>query len=705
MYFQNLYRRGPDRAFDERGWRHQDQARWEAAWHKLPVPARRVFLQEVKAAARPEVRTRPSVSAERFPPEQLKELTDAGLVEVQGGAKPKGAARVFVPNEALDFVSRLRCLQRNRLLTGGGLAALPKYVQFAYYQYPLMDVVQGVLRKAGVAESCSLSDFLHGYVSYYRWPEWAAASLNDPLAGRVLAAVEGTEAPVPRAELPQRIPGATAERVRSALQDLLGRLALVEDLDRDSLELVVGLLPAVRKALAEARKPRTRPPLEVCEAPSQLGPDGGPAVNDLRAFLLEIAAEPPRLRQDHSFYQKEVGRFLDGMEPLPEWLSSTLSWSPEKRLNQAGYLANKLQLVVNYVEDKEVRMHLSDKGRKWLAATLESQCAGLFGPLQSLDRDSNYYGAYYPGDAEFLGLDVTALPIQKGGPSAYWNVKPEQRRQLRDALFRSFAELPVGVFYRLESFLAHAAFDGHNPLLLGQPPEKVTVYLGGVAVPPLPEHREQAGRRCLETLVRERLIPFGGLRTAVDDQGRLCIARHPRLDQYFGQEAVPTEWVEEAAGAPRVIVQPDFSVVIIGLNPAPAAELAPFCERRKGHAGQGSLVLKITRDAVVKAITHGLEPAEVLARLERHATNELPANVRHEVREWCAWVRQVKAESLTVIRCPDRETADRVAGALGRQAERLNDRVVAIPVWRLSTADRNKLQKQGIIVQRKTGSD
>ena len=39
------------------------------------------------------------------------------------------------------------------------------------------------------------------------------------------------------------------------------------------------------------------------------------------------------------------------------------------------------------------------------------------------------------------------------------------------------------------------------------------------------------------------------------------------------------------AKVPRVVVQPDFSVILIGLNPAPVAELAPFCERVKGRAG------------------------------------------------------------------------------------------------------------------------
>ena len=108
---------------------------------------------------------------------------------------------------------------------------------------------------------------------------------------------------------------------------------------------------------------------------------------------------------------------------------------------------------------------------------------------------------------------------------------------------------------------------------------------------------------------------------------------------------------------------------------------------------------KITRATVVKAVSQGLKPAEIVARLQRHASNEVPANVQREVREWSQWVRQVISSTLTVLRCPDRDTADRVMGALKRQAERINDTLVAIDQKRLTAAERNKLRSHGIIIQ------
>src|SRR5262249_34243424 len=153
--------------------------------------------------------------------------------------------------------------------------------------------------------------------------------------------------------------------------------------------------------------------------------------------------------------------------------------------------------------------------------------------------------------------------------------------------------------------------------------------------------------------------------------------RERRLDAYFGREVAASEMAPAAGAAARVVVQPDFSVIVIGLNPTAAAELAPFCERATGGGSRGATILKITRESVVRAVAHGLESAKIVDRLRRHASNEVPANVLHEIRDWSNWVRRVTPATLTVLRCPDRDTADRVMGALKRQAERLNETLVA----------------------------
>jgi predicted KAP-like P-loop ATPase len=122
------------------------------------------------------------------------------------------------------------------------------------------------------------------------------------------------------------------------------------------------------------------------------------------------------------------------------------------------------------------------------------------------------------------------------------------------------------------------------------------------------------------------------------------------------------------------------------------------CERTNRGGGQGAIVLKITRESVVKAIKNGLNPPEIVARLKHHASNELPANVLRQVQEWSTWVRRVTISPLLALRCPDSDTADRVMAALKRQAERVNPTLVAIDLKKLTTVERNKLQEHGILV-------
>ena len=99
----------------------------------------------------------------------------------------------------------------------------------------------------------------------------------------------------------------------------------------------------------------------------------------------------------------------------------------------------------------------------------------------------------------------------------------------------------------------------------------------------------------LRDLIRKRLIPLGCVQAAIDADGNLCVARHRMFDLYFGREVAATELAGQAPRRLRVVVQPDFSIIIIGLNPAPAAELLPFCEREK-RGGHGALTLRLTRD-------------------------------------------------------------------------------------------------------------
>ena len=703
------------RVVDEKAYRRRPLADWDAKWHGLSTPARSSFLAEVKGPSKNQYdhASSYSVSASRIPAPVLDELTAAGFTAV---LEPKIGAttrRVIAPGAIYDFAARVRTIRRLHLLADGQPGELAKYVSHVFFPDLLSGNIVDVLRKAGIEDFQRLDLALERYVSNFRWPGWVARTLKDPLADRILEAIRAAEKPLPLAELPGRIPGSDPEQVRAVVDKLIARLVLFEDLHPETFEIMVGFLPDVNEGLIRAGRPRERPPLVVCDHPREVGPDESLIANDLRALLLEIASEPPRMRQDGSLFQKEVDRFRTAMEPLPAWLLELLRWSDEGRLNQALGWARTLELVKNVSEGAQPRLQLSSKGERWLSSGPDEQYAKMYRLLNAAPTRHGLpisyfrlfaagpspYGGGMSDDTGFLGETFTVIKLGREKYTSYWNAKPEDVQALRTSLDQGFAALEPGVFYRLESVASHLTFGQHNPVNLGLDPERVAVFHHSQPIPSLEEHREKAGRSLIEGFVKHRLIPLGGVRAAIDDAGKVCIARERRLDMYFGREVPREELSPAPAASAKVVVQPDFSVIVIGLNPSAAAELAPFCERASGRGGGGAVIFKITRDSVIKAVSHGLKPAEIADRLRRHASHEVPANVLREVQDWSNWVRRVTPSTMTVLRCPDRDTADRVLSALRKQAERVNDTLIAVDQNKLTSTERAKLLAHGIIVE------
>ncbi|MHB1556845.1 MAG: helicase-associated domain-containing protein [Isosphaeraceae bacterium] len=700
-------------------------ADWDARWHRLSPSARETFLDVMRGPSRTQSDHAPSsfVSASRIPPSILDELTKARFARVLEPHIGARVRRVIAPAELYDFAQRVRTLRCLSPLSKGPSASLLQFINRVFNGEKLVRILADVMTPTGIHDITRLDLTVERYIASYRWPEWVASKLKDPLANQALELVQESNRPIPLLELVQRVDRANLLAARAAVDRLIVRLALFEDLDPSTCEIVVGLLPAVRegKRQADSASRRGRPALSICEKPRELGPDDSPIVEDLRAVLLEITAEPPRVRQNGLLFQKEIRRFLSALLPMPAWLIRFLAWNDEERLGQAMAWARNLELVHETAEGTEVRIRLSPKGETWLASGLDRQYAQIYALATEPPRQYGYETGFrrlftagpagpwsgYVTDLTFLGEDFVARPDQaKTTHVSYWSIRPADMLELRKHLDRAMSTLKPDLFHRLESIAAHLAFGPDNPLNLGlgADPTQVAVFLAGHPIPPLPEKREASGRTLIESFIRRRLIPLGCVRTAVDDEGKICVARRPRLDAYFGREVPPSEMAPTADGAARVVVQPDFSVIVIGPNPAAAAELAPFCERSTGGAGHGAMILKLTRDSVVKAVGHGLKPDEVVARLRRHASVEVPANVLHEVKQWSTWVRRITPTTLTVLRCPDRETADRVMSALRKQAERLNDTMVALDAKKLTPADRSRLVAQGIVVEAPVGA-
>ena len=685
---------------NEKAWSRAKATAWDDRWHALSIPARRAFLDKTKGPARAIAYTKPSTLADNIMPETLAELVAAGFVEVEKAVGKKGA-KAIVPAALFDFAARIRAIYRFHLLGPDDREELTKYCRAVFYDKGEL-VIARVLANVKVQDSFRLEAGLERYVTSHRWPAWAVDAAKLPMAGRLVDTLLKAPGPVRLVDLAKTV-GKSPSEVTEAFDGLLDRLALFEDVDPTTFEIVVGLLPLVRKRVEEASKPRVRPPLAVVEKLEGHAPQMGLVTNDLRVFLLEIIAQAPRLRQDGGLFVKDEPRLLEALPAWPDWLVESLEMMPAERLLHAFDWAIEFKFVTKDAGEDRARLNLTTAGRAWLAADIEAQYAKIYDYLRaySTRRDHYYYHeGLTAGDALFLGTPaiVTAAKKQQSSySSSYYDLKPEDRQALRDAISKAMAALPMGQFVELGGLLDHLAFGPHNPLMLGKKdPESVTVSLGNTRIPQLEERIETAGRILLKVFITRRLLLFDAMQAAVDDQGQLCVARQPRMDGYFGRKYKADGHAAKAEA--KVVVQPDFSIVVIGLNPAPAVDLAPFCDRSQGQAGQGAMIFKITRESVVRAVSQGMKGAEILARLNKHASVPVPANVLSEVREWSEWTRLVNVRPITVVRCPDAETVARVVSALGRQAEKLGDTLVGLSSDKLSSVDRAKLQANGIII-------
>ncbi len=711
--------------FCERVWSRKSLAEWDARWLGLSIPARLAFLQEVKAPPKPFAGGSPGAGAPAtsFKPDVLKELTTAGFVRVQAASSAKKPDRVITNDVAASFRTRIRALFRIRLLDPSQEKALLSFINTACYPSRLVAFVSDVLHNAGLDLSLT-EEGAYSYLTSARWPEVALKATKDPIARQILEVIQKSAAPVPLDDLPKRIKKSDPTAVRLALDTLIEHLAVFEDLNPKTFAIELGLLPQVRKKIEAAATRTQRPPLVAVETPRDLGPDTGLFIDDLRAFLLEVASEPPRLRQDGEIFSKEHDRFLQAQMSLPPWLNDSLAIDSESRMDNAYSEASTLKLVKEHRDGKALQLQLTPRGQTWLSADTKDQYTQVFDEFGSLPRQNSgyypdfdpydgmsspYYGYYsyssILSDRVFLGSDFAVVP-PRAGKNGKKSTTPtvDDLKALREAIGKALMALPEGTYYRVDNVIEHLVSGDQNVLLLGHAQEDLRVFFGSQPIPPLDELREQVGRRILLSLVMTRLIPLGGFRAAVDSRGELLIARTSRLAAYFGLGPMPDLAGSGSGDGSRVVVQPDFSVVVIGLSTAALAELIPFCDRSSpGSAGPGASILKITRESVTRAVAQGLKPSQILDRLRKHASNEPPANVIRQVQDWANWVKTVYPARVTLLRCPDRDTADRVLGVLKKQVDRLNDTTLAVYAEKISPADRKKLRDNGVLLGTTTG--
>lgn len=450
-------------------------------------------------------------------------------------------------------------------------------------------------------------------------------------------------------ELPSSSPD--PELLSAALHAALRYALLFAALDPDTLDVLVGVWPAIAAYIALSATP---PPRKVVPAKTF---QTAFLMEDMTALLIACATEPLRLRaNDGQLFAKTVRELSNTLQPLPQWVEHAFQMEPETRLHTtAGYVR-----LFGFVEEKGVppsRMAISARGRHWLGLSVGERQRVLVDGV--LDRRQTV-AAFQ----DFQGAQIGAV-----APRVHVSTSVESPPDIDAAVMQPFRSLHGDGFFPIEEIVASSGT--LNPLLAIFRQDKNASFSlhSGYLNRPDAEKLQQLWSEVVRGFLRSRLLPLGSARLGQGKEG-LSIAIAPAGRYFLGQTR---DWEWSAPADSQVIVQPNFEVMFLGDAPGVEAEIGRFAERRGRQMG---VLFQITKRSIFAAAAAGMAEESVLEILERVCTREVPNNVRREIHGWFAQCRKVCFESAMLIRCPDRETALRIIGLAKGSAVALNDTVL-----------------------------
>jgi hypothetical protein len=411
-------------------------------------------------------------------------------------------------------------------------------------------------------------------------------------------------------------------------------------------------------------------------------------VLDMVTVLLDAASGEARVKATgQALYQKTGERLLAALTPLPPHVLRCARIHAEGRLDLALWGVQLLQLVrVDVLPNGRRLLRPAHASRAWLAASPLERLQALADLIRGRGaaEESEEWWIHHR-EAALLAPDVLAHDDALSGIPT---------DDLLAAIRAALATLPTEGAVCLDTWLRHQSLE-RNPLTGTGPAGHAFSGARPGWAWSSPEERERAWSGILSSAIAYRLVPLGGV--ALSAEGEDPHVALTAVGRYLIRVTEELELPDRTAPPARVLVQPNFDIVFMAPAPDVEALLAPFAER-VGH-GVGTL-FHLSRDAAMRAAAAGLTAEEAVDRLAEAHDGDLPENIARSLRDWFSRVRTVEAARAWILRCPDEETADRVAVAGGDRVARLGPRTVELDGPDLIARIEKKLAKEGILVER-----
>ena len=567
---------------------------------------------------------------------------------------PVSNGRCPIDPSRLGFLTTLRLLRGHSVFQNPSQATFHSYAN-AHFVYAERDA----LPYGQVTSAEWVRDFLNtkdsGWEDPYRVKGADRLFTSPEILSNAQALIRWLTAHPPGGRialrhLPPLTP--TREQLIPSLHAALRYGLLYLAIDPESFDVVLGLWPEV---VAEVTKACEPPPVPLCAvAPTKIF-DPLFLVDDVTTLLVACGAAPLPVRADnYHLYTGTFDKLADSLRPLPKWVDDAFFIDCDRRMEIADEFAHAFKLTQRTYQN----MSISERGRAWLKLPngdrLRVFIDGLF--------------AHRPTVAGFEDVD----PRQMTAAATELRIVLQGRANVPvfpDAIMQVFRNLEGDGFHPIEEIAAFSLRT--SPLVIAFRKDRGAYFTNryGGAFNNNAESLEKEWCTALRDFLRFRLLPMGGIRVGQGPEG-VSIAITPVGRYYLGQS---NEWTwQEVEAQAQVIVQPNFEVTFLGEAPLAEIEIARFAERR----GRQGVLFQITKKSIVAAAGAGMTAESVLELLERVSTREVPANVRREIQGWFGQCRKIHLEQVTLIRCPDRETALRVMGLAKDSVTALTDTVL-----------------------------
>ena len=466
--------------------------------------------------------------------------------------------------------------------------------------------------------------------------------------------------------------------VSKAMRGLCQYVFTIAACDPAGERLLIGLWPGLKRHLEVATLRPPPPPAAKAPAITYVAPF---VCADIAAVIVHAATKPITLKQTAGLelYAAEERIIAAQLEEVPSWIGDGL-FSGRVRASVATFAAAACGWLT--MSHRKSHFIASEAGRDWLALPAANRLQMLLDYLRDVRRGNI--------PANFCGL-----PFAHVTGRVRRTASDQDILACEDGIAAAFRDVPTDAWTATEAWLDHAAL-AHNPIV-------ATVGADAVVVIPKPdawrgitwvkrdaESLESEARTMLADFLFKRLIPLGGAEIGCG-HGKTTVFRLNEIGRYYIGASREFPAAGSAANG-RVIVQPNFEIMILGSHLLAEADLAAFCERTGAKSGA---VFRITRKSIQQALHHGATADSVIATLRGLSDCELPANVVTEIGGWAESRKTFFTRPATLLVCPDATVAARIRSLLPAVTAPLNDTTLEL-LAPLTAPQRHKLENIGI---------